>query len=931
LKKQVLVTVDRGETRVAMLEASGDPGAPTKSSRGRGGRRRKNEVPAGYRVAEVYFERRGGRSIVGNIYKGRVDNVLAGLEAAFVDIGLEKNGFLHVDEIVLPGVEQAKRGRGSGPRITDLLKPGQEITVQVVKDPLKTKGARLSMELTIAGRYMVYAPTGEGIGVSRRLEDKERDRLRKEAKQLDLNGGGAIIRTAAHGATRADFERELQYLFKLNEVLEKRVRETSAPALVFQEADLSVRVVRDIFSEHFERAIVDDEQQHHRLVSFFTRTAPELVDRVELYDGDDPLFEAYGVDPVIEGMLERRVDLPSGGYLIIDYAEALTVIDVNTGSFTGKGKSARLEDTITKTNLEAAEEAVRQLRLRDIGGIIVIDFIDMARSRNRDAVLKVLRKALDEDRTKTFVVEISPLGLVEMTRQNVTDGVREIMTNTCSVCSGEGVVKSPETIAIEFARHLRHMVKEAGPDGPEAYLLRINPKVTAFFIADGARELHALEAETGRYFHFEGTDGLKLDHFAVTMEGSRREIEEHAVPFRAGEEVHVTLVEPHMYNEDDAVAKVDGYLIDVVNGVEFVGEKKLVRIEEAGRTIATAVLVGEDAEVAEAAAKERAVAREKAAAARRTAAAKKNEAAKRRARESEEEVALAVLTDESEDRAGTAPAAEEDSDAPPRKRRRRGGRGRGGRGRGGNAQPQTETEAVAEVEAAAAPAEDEAPRGRSRRRRRRDADEEPEVVVAEAEAEEEAPAPKPRSRRRAKPAPEEAEVAVPVEDEAPAPKPRSRRRAKPAAEEAVPVEDETPAPKPRSRRRAKPAAEEAEAAVPVEDEAPKPRARRRAKAAAAEPEAEATPKPKGRARKRPAPETVAEAAEEAVGLDPAPKPKGRARKRAATLAAGAPEVTFTPDESEGDDALSSSPRRRGRSGARRLSRAKAQADAEVTD
>src|SRR4051812_31477770 len=587
-----------------MLEAAGEPTAARRARR-----RKKGGLPTGYRVAEVYFERRGGRSIVGNIYKGRVDNVLPGLEAAFVDFGEDKNGFLHVDEIVLPGVEQVKRGRGkeSGPRITDLLKPGQEIVVQVIKDPLKTKGARLTMELTIAGRYMVYAPTGEGVGVSRRLDDAERSRLRSEVKGLDLGGGGAIVRTAAHGATRADFERELAYLFKLNEVLQKRVAEATAPALVFQEADLSVRVVRDIFSAHFERAIVDDEMQHHRLTSFFSRTAPELVDRVELYDGSEgPLFEAYGVDPVIEGMLERRVDLPSGGYLIIDYAEALTVIDVNTGSFTGKGKAARLEDTITKTNLEAADEAVRQLRLRDIGGIIVIDFIDMARSRNREAVLKVLRKALDEDRTKTFVVEISPLGLVEMTRQNVTDGVREIMSRQCPVCHGEGVIKSEETIAIEFARHIRHMVKDAGPDAPEAYLLRINPKVTAWFIADGARELHALEQETGRYFHFEGSEGLPLDHFAVTMEGTRDEIEERAVPFRAGEEVHVDLVEPHMYNEDDAVAKIDGYLIDVVNGVVFVGEKKLVRIEEAGRTIARAVLVGADAEAAEEAARERA-------------------------------------------------------------------------------------------------------------------------------------------------------------------------------------------------------------------------------------------------------------------------------------------------------------------------------------
>ena len=338
MRKQLLVSVDRGETRVALLEATGQPTAAAKGSRRRPA---KTKPAAGYRVAELYFERRGARSIVGNIYKGRVDNVLAGLEAAFVDIGLDRNGFLHVDEIVIPGVETVRRGRGGkdGRRITDLLKPGQEVVVQVVKDPLKTKGARLSMELAIAGRYMVYAPTGEGVGVSRRLDDKERDRLRKEAAKLDLGGGGAIIRTAAHGAKRADFERELKYLFKLNDVLEQRVRDTKAPDLVFQEADLSVRVVRDVFSDEFERAVVDDEKQYQRLVSFFTRTAPELVERVEHYEEEKPLFETYGVEPVIAGLMSRRVDLPSGGYLMIDYAEALTVIDVNTGSFTGRGRT----------------------------------------------------------------------------------------------------------------------------------------------------------------------------------------------------------------------------------------------------------------------------------------------------------------------------------------------------------------------------------------------------------------------------------------------------------------------------------------------------------------------------------------------------------------------------------------------------------------
>ena len=590
MKKQVLVSVDRGETRVALLETSGTP-SPRKPSSASSRRRRKPAGAGDYKVAELYLERRGSRSIVGNIYKGRVDNVLAGLEAAFVDIGLEKNGFLHVDEIVLPGVEAPRRGRGGGRdgrNITDMLKPGQEIVVQVVKDPLKTKGARLSMDLTIAGRYMVYAPFGEGVGVSRRLDEKERERLRKEAAKLELRGAGAIIRTAAQGAKRADLERELVYLFKLGEVLQKRVAETAAPALVFQEADLSVRVVRDIFSADFERAVVDDPKQHHRLVSFFSRTAPELVDHVELWEDDKPLFEAYGVEEVLDSTLSRRVDLPSGGYLMIDYAEALTVIDVNSGSFIGRGKGARLEDTITKTNLEAADEVVRQLRLRDIGGIIVIDFIDMARARNRDAVLKTLRKALDEDRTKTFVVEISPLGLVEMTRQNVTDGVREIMTRPCPTCDGEGVIKSEETIAIEFERRMRDVAKETDA---EALLIQMNPRVSAEFTGNDARVLHQVEQDTGKVFVFEGSEGLPLEHFRVLLEGDREDVLDRALPFRQGEEVHVEIVEPHMYSPGDAVAKIDGYIISITGGTKYVGEKHLVRIEEVGRTSAVASLL----------------------------------------------------------------------------------------------------------------------------------------------------------------------------------------------------------------------------------------------------------------------------------------------------------------------------------------------------
>src|SRR5688572_28516851 len=491
MRKQVLVSVDRGETRVAILESKKAAGR-TGQDKDKQPQKGMPKVDADWKVGELYIERRGRRSIVGNVYKGRVDNVLGGMEAAFVDIGLEKNGFLHVDEIVTGDGRTHRRGRGrGGPRIADLLKAGQEIVVQVTKDPIGTKGARLSMEVSIPGRYLVFVPDGDGIGVSRRLPDKERERLRKLASGLKLKDAGLIIRTAAHGARKSDMERELQYLFRLHEVLESRVQESRGPTMVFQEADLPIRVVRDVYSREFERAVIDDDKQHHRMTSFFTRTAPELVDRVELYEGED-LFENSGVNEVFNQTLSRRVDLPHGGYLMIDHAEALTVIDVNTGSYTGRGRGS-LEDTITKTNLQAAEEVVRQLRLRDIGGIIVIDFIDMAYTRNRDKVLGVLKQALEGDRTRTHVVEISPLGLVEMTRQNVSEGVREIMNKTCPTCDGEGVVRSDEPIAIDVERRLRKLSKTSRA---EAYLVQVHPRVAAILIGGGGKPLRELEVET---------------------------------------------------------------------------------------------------------------------------------------------------------------------------------------------------------------------------------------------------------------------------------------------------------------------------------------------------------------------------------------------------------------------------------------------------
>jgi ribonuclease G len=541
-----------------------------------------------FKVAELYVERRGQRSIVGNIYKGVVDNVLPGMEAAFVDIGLDRNGFLHVDEIVLPGGQQApRRGHGKGRRIDELIKPRQEVLVQVVKDPLKTKGARLSMQLSIAGRYLVYMPLGGGVGASRRLSDSERERQRKLLQNIHTGGGGVIIRTAAQGARKADFERDIEYLKKLYEVLQRRAEQVKAPAMVFQEADLSIRVLRDVLAKEFDGAIIDDPKQHHRVTGFFQRTAPELVGLVELYEDRKPLFERMGVEETFRSVLSRRVDLPSGGYLMIDYAEALTVIDINTGSFTGRGRG-RLEDTITKVNVEAAEEVVRQLRLRDIGGIIVIDFIDMARARNRDQVLKTLRKSLDADKTKSYVMDVSPLGLVEMTRQNVTDGVREILTKRCPTCDGEGVVESEETVAIEVVRRLRDVVEQPGE--PEAFLIRVNPKVAAELLREDS-PLHELEESSGKHFHFEGGDALALNTFEIVDRGTRAEIEERALPFQVGDEVLVRIEEPHMYNVDDAVARVDSYIVSIAGAGQFVGDRRLVRIESVGRSAATASLV----------------------------------------------------------------------------------------------------------------------------------------------------------------------------------------------------------------------------------------------------------------------------------------------------------------------------------------------------
>ena len=537
-------------------------------------------------VAEVYLERPERRSIAGNIYKGVVDNVLPGMEAAFVEIGLEKNGFLYVDEIVSPELE----GRKGARKIQDLISKGQEILVQAVKDPMKTKGARLTTEISLPGRFVVYQPFGEGLGVSRRLEDEERNRLKAIVKEIAPKDGGVIVRTAAEGASAEDVERDLDFLQRLWKTIDASAKKAKPPSLVYQEAELPLRVTRDLFTGEFEKAYVDHDRTYKRVVGYLKKTSPHMVERVVRYKEKEPLMEAFGVDKEIKSTLNKRVDLPSGGYLIFDYAEAFTVVDVNTGRFVGgrgKNSNARLEDTITKNNLEAVKEVVRQLRLRDIGGIIVIDFIDMANPKNRQAVEDALRTELERDRTKTYVVEISPLGLVEMTRQNVTDGPREVMAMKCPTCGGDGIVVSEQTAAVEVERQLRALVTPGSRT--QAYRVEVNAKIASLLIGPGASRLAEIEETTRRTFFVVGADGVHLDHFAVLDQGSLEKLRPET-PVEAGKTISLKLGEVDRHDPRAGAGKVDGYTVVVADAAKLVGKTVKAQVERALDGVAYATL-----------------------------------------------------------------------------------------------------------------------------------------------------------------------------------------------------------------------------------------------------------------------------------------------------------------------------------------------------
>ncbi len=483
-------------------------------------------VQDGTLLTELYVERRRHRSIVGNIYKGVVTNVLPGMQAAFVDVGLAKDGFLYggdytanvgeYERLMLGEseeeeieVEEVERREATVP-IEDLLRKGQEVLVQVSKESLGTKGARITSFISLPGRSLVFMPHAHHIGVSRRIrDDRERDRLRQIVRGLRPPAGGFIVRTVAEGKGEEEFASDVQFLIRLWEQVQARHNQASAPSLLHEERDLIFRVVRDLFSLDVEEFLVDTPAAYARCMEYTSSLVPALASRVKLYEGRTPVFEATGVEKEIEKALRRRVWLKSGGYIVIDQTEALVAIDVNTGKYVGKRD---FEQTVLKINLEAVGEVVRQIRLRDLGGIIIIDFIDMEREEHRQQVFRALTKALSADKARTNVLEISELGLVEMTRKRVRQDLQSLFCTPCPACKGSGVVKSDLTLAAEIFRK----VQAAAADlGGQEILIRVRPEMAQYLEAEEREGLELLQETLQRKLSLQPVTSLDREEYEI--------------------------------------------------------------------------------------------------------------------------------------------------------------------------------------------------------------------------------------------------------------------------------------------------------------------------------------------------------------------------------------------------------------------------------
>ncbi|HEX5605154.1 MAG TPA: Rne/Rng family ribonuclease [Candidatus Binatia bacterium] len=478
-------------------------------------------------LAEFLIERKADMGVAGNIYKGKVARVLPGMQAAFVDIGMDKAGFLHVsdfsmepEDVPLIGSsgdevefeEAPKRPPSRRMPLEKQISRGEEILVQVAKDPLGTKGARVTSHISLPGRYMVFMPGTHHIGISRRIEsDEERKRLREIAQGLRADQGGFILRTACEGRSKREIQRDLSFLTKLWERIQKKSATAAAPALIHQDLDLIVRAIRDFFTADTAQVVVDASKDHRRIIDFVYNFMPRLKSKIVLHAEKTPLFEQYAIEEKITKALERRVWLRSGGYIIIERTEALTAVDVNTGRFVGKRNQ---EETILKTNMEATQEVVRQLRLRNVGGIIIIDFIDMEKEGNRKKVYDALKEALKRDKARTNILKISELGLVEMTRQRTRESLENQLLRPCPHCEGRGRIKSPATVAYEVLRAIRR--QRTNGEADHNIVVRMHPDIANFLYDEKNNSLENLERDINRRIIIKASQDFHQEQYEIT-------------------------------------------------------------------------------------------------------------------------------------------------------------------------------------------------------------------------------------------------------------------------------------------------------------------------------------------------------------------------------------------------------------------------------
>jgi ribonuclease G len=564
MSKEIIVNCDNRETRVAVLENG--------------------------KLVEVYLERPLEQRVVGNIYKGVVENVLPGMQAAFVNVGLERNTFLYVADAV-PGLDEFPDGVPKSSKratIKELVHSGKDILVQVTKEPFGNKGARVTRHITLPGRYVVLMPTVDYVGVSRRIEDAaERDRLRKLASEVKPKRMGVIVRTVASGLPPEELKQDIDFLAKLWHSIRQRGNKAKAPVLVHRDLDLVGRVIRDLVDASVDRLIIDNVEQYKAVLELLSFTAPEYKERVSLFQQQRPIFETFGLEAELDKALKRRVWLKSGGYLVIDQTEALIAIDVNTGKFVG---STNLADTVLKTNLEACDEIARQLRLRNLGGIIIIDFIDMNVADHRKQVLTRLEEATKSDKTKTAILGLTQLGLVEMTRQKVRQGIGEVLQKPCPYCEGTGKVLHEEVLGNRIEWELRRYFRS---HQDEAVLLDVHPSVAAVLIGAGGSNLERLERDTGRHVFIRGNSERHIEDWAIVLSGNSEMVEKVALPVQVGEVLSVKLEDVHQGKQKDAIARKDGFVIRVERASQLVGQKVLIEITRTFRTYAKARLAGE--------------------------------------------------------------------------------------------------------------------------------------------------------------------------------------------------------------------------------------------------------------------------------------------------------------------------------------------------